>query len=65
MKRWAVGYYDYDNGLTVEIVSGPTWVDAVKAHSNVSGIVFDPTDLEEAKEDFFNCDAAIDCVEIP
>lgn len=65
MKRWAVGFYStFDNVLTIEIVTGPTWVDAVQAHSGIDAD-FDRTSLEKAKEDFFNCDAGLDVVEIP
>lgn len=66
MKRWAVGYFNaYDNTLKVEIVAAPTWQKAVQAHSQVGGIEFDQDNLEQAKEDFFNCDSGLDVIEIP
>lgn len=66
MKRWAVGYFDaFNNNLYVEIVEAPTWDKAIKAHSQVGDYIFSTTDLEDAKQDFFDSDAAIDVVEIP
>jgi hypothetical protein len=65
MKRWAVGYFSlFDNILAVEIVLAPTWQEAVAKHSRISGIEFDHDDLEKAKEDFFDCDSALDIKEI-
>lgn len=66
MKRWAVGYMNsFDNDLIVEIVKAPTWDKAIKAHSQVGDYTFNTISLEEAKQDFFDSDAAIDVVEIP
>jgi hypothetical protein len=68
MKRWAVGYFNLcDNTLTIEIVTGENWLSALRAHSlikdsgHLEGL---PTDIEEAKQEFFNQDAMFDVVEI-
>lgn len=68
MKRWAVGYFSLDtNELTIEIATGADWLSALSNHSLIkdSGHLEDlPTDIEEAKTEFFNQDAMFDCVEI-
>jgi len=67
MKRWAVGYFDMmNNTLDIEIVTAADWIDALSAHSKISNGHLEelPTDMNEAKQEFFNQDAMFDCVEI-
>jgi len=65
MKRWAVGVFNMmDNMLTVEIIASDTWHGAVTKHSAVGGIEFDVSDIEQAKQDFFDCDMGLDVVQI-
>ena len=68
MTQWAVGYISFiDNDMSIEITFGETWIDALNAHSKVhnSGHMEDlPTDIDEAKQEFFNQDAMFDVKEI-
>lgn len=69
MKRWAVGYINFDNNeLKIEIVPAESWRSALSQHSFIgpSGHLDEalPADIEDAKSEFFNQDAMFDCVEI-
>lgn len=74
MKRWAVSYISFsDNDLTTVVVSADDWFGALGQHPKLQGDA-DQTewlnemrllDIESVKQEFFNGDAMVDCVEIP
>lgn len=67
-KRFAVAFISmFDNDLTIEIVTAPDWLTAIKKHTKTAGHMDEetPATLEKTKELFFNQDAAIDVAEIP
>ncbi len=65
MKRWAVSYIDFfDHNLTTVIVYAEDWQTALGLHPKTIGYEYNEKSLEEAKTDFWNTDAMIECVEI-
>ena len=66
IMRYAVGFATlFDNELKVEIIVADSWAQAVAKHSMVTEFEIEYTDLESVKQQFWNCDAMIDCVEVP
>lgn len=70
MTRFAVGYLNtFDNDLIVEVVEANSWHEAILKHHKAVDH-FDeenqlPTDIDKAKQAFFDQDASIGFVQIP
>ena len=65
MKRFAVSYIDwFDHDLTTVIVYAHDWAEALRMHPKVKAFEIEYTDLKDVKNQFFDCDAMIECVEI-
>ena len=70
MKEFAVGYLNYfDNELIIEVICAENWHSALMSHSKLKSALDDEfsltdTSLEDAKMQAFNCDMAIDVIEI-
>ena len=71
--RYAVAYVNlFDNELSVEILEGSSWRDALLRHSYFVSMLNScpewidliPKDLEDAKDYCFECDSLIDVVPV-
>lgn len=69
--KFAVGYINsFDNDLVIEIIKSNNFRHAIRKHSAFQSLVMQdwtdnmPYSLEEIKMYFFDCDSAIDVVEI-
>jgi hypothetical protein len=71
MIKFAVSAMNfYDNDLSTIVVEANTWMDAVVKHPEISSGVFDHLieqkdfNIENWKQEAFNCDRIFDCIEI-
>lgn len=67
MPRYAVSYIDwFDHDLTTIIVAADTPEKALQLHPKIGEFDINYSmNMENIKQQFFNCDAMVECVEIP
>lgn len=65
MKKFAVGFISlYDNELTIEVIEASDWHTALSKHTKLGTYELSSKSLAHAKRDAFDCDSAIDVIEL-
>ena len=65
MKRYAISFFSFhENVLEMDIITAPSFEDALRQLGEISEQFTEATNLEAARQEAFDNDGAVDMIEI-